>query len=132
MYQQAEVLCPPSECCVALRWQHEISVMGVCGAWGIDGYSRVITFLSCSTNNRADTVLRKFLGASQEFGFPSRVRSDHGGENYDVEQFMLIFCGLGRISHITGSSTRNQRIERLWRDVFEKNGGMCRIADHHL
>jgi hypothetical protein len=86
---------------------------------GIDGYSRVITFLSCSTNNRADTVLQKFLVAGQEFGFPSRVRSDHGGENYDVAQFMLNFRGLGRSSHITGSSTRNQRIERLWRDVFE-------------
>ena len=27
---------------------------------GIDGYSRVITFLKCHTNNRADTVLSFF------------------------------------------------------------------------
>ncbi len=49
---------------------------------------------------------------------PPRVRSDYGGENVDVAQIMLRFWGVG---HITGRSTRNQRIERLWRDVFENS-----------
>ena len=95
-----------------IRW-------GIVVHGAIDGYSRLVTYLSCSTNNRADTVLQLFLEACQVHGFPSRVRSDHGGENYSVAQFMLLYRGVNRGSHMTGRSTRNQRIERLWRDVFE-------------
>ena len=39
-------------------------------------------------------------------------------ENYYVACFMLWFRGCNRGSRITGSSIHNQRIERLWRDVF--------------
>ena len=83
---------------------------------GIDGFSQLITYMYCSTNNRLSTVLQYFSQAISEYCCPSRVRSDHGG---DVARFMLAVHGLYRGSHITGWSTRrNQRIERLWRDVF--------------
>ena len=85
---------------------------------GIDGYSRLITYLNCATNNRASTVLCSFLGGVRMFGCPSRVRSDHGMENYHVARFMLMFRGCNCGSHITGSSVHNQWIERLRHDVF--------------
>jgi len=87
---------------------------------GIDGYSRIPVFLKASNNNKASTVLACFLEAVSEFGLPSRVRSDKGGENVEVSTFMLnhVQRGPGRGSMITGKSTHNQRIERLWRDVF--------------
>ena len=87
---------------------------------GIDGFSRMIVFMECSTNNRASTVCTLFRNAVHTFGLPSRVRSDKCGENADVAWLMLSYPlrGPGRGSHIAGWSVHNQRIERLWRDVY--------------
>lgn len=85
---------------------------------GIDGYSRRVVYLHASGNNRAETVLEQFQRAVAECGWPSRVRSDKGGENVDVAKSMISMRGTGGRSHLTGSSVHNQRIERLWRDTF--------------
>jgi hypothetical protein len=83
---------------------------------GIDGYSRLITYLLCSSNNRANTVVASFRSAVAQYGLPRKVRSDHGGENIEVWHFMMEeHCSESCI--IAGSSSHNERIERLWRDV---------------
>ena len=75
---------------------------------GIDGYSRLIVYVKCSTNNRASTVYELFLAAIQQYHLPSRVRSDQGRENVLVVQHMIEHRGAERNSMITGSSVHNQ------------------------
>ncbi|KAA0706219.1 hypothetical protein E1301_Tti016287 [Triplophysa tibetana] len=85
-----------------IRWRFVIH-----GA--IDGFSRLIVYLNAATNNKATTVLDAFVRAVSQFGLPSRVRSDKGGENIEVAHFMVQNRGENRNSHITGRSVHNQR-----------------------
>lgn len=84
----------------------------------IDGYSRLVVFLVASNNNRSSTVLRHFNTAVTQYGVPSQVRCDYGGENNDVCLFMRVFHTMGHKSVLRGQSTHNQRIERFWRDLW--------------
>ena len=96
-----------------IRW--ELVIHGC-----IAGFSRRIIFLKCSSNNKSETVLSYFLEAIDRDGrlWPSRIRVDRGVENVLVCDTMVERHGPNRGSFIAGPSTRNQRIERLWRDVF--------------
>lgn len=112
----------------------------------IDGYSRLLVYVHCANNNRAETVLELFTQGAQEYGIPSRVRSDHGLENVGVAKFMLENRGLNRGSMITGSSVHNCRVERIHRDVYagvlcyfvqlfdsmEEEGILDPLSDNHL
>lgn len=82
----------------------------------IDGFSRLITFCKCSTNNKSSTVLKHFVAATEKYGFPLRVRTDYGVENVGVWEHVYR-TSLNSNSVIVGTSVHNQRIERLHRDV---------------
>lgn len=84
----------------------------------IDGKSRLLLYVSAKNNNKAETVLKLFEQAVDKWGLPSRVRSDHGMENYHVGSYMINHRGSNRGSIITGSSVHNTRVERVHRDVF--------------
>ena len=93
-----------------IRWRFVIH-----GA--IDGFSRVVVFLCCCTNSKAETVLQLFRGAVRTFSFPTRMRCDHGTENIKVACFMFNAHGVEGSRVLTGLTVHNQRIERLWVDV---------------
>ena len=59
----------------------------------IDGFSRLVLYLQCENNNK---MLQLFIAATEEYGLPSRVRSDKGGENFGVCEYMLRHRGTGR------------------------------------
>ena len=84
---------------------------------GIDGFSIMVMFLKCSDINTSKTDLDCFLSGVANFGIPLRVRSDQGLENVSIANFILV--EMGDKSMITGPRTHNQRIERLYRDIFE-------------
>lgn len=60
---------------------------------GIDGKSHLVTYMGVSDNNRADTVQDFFLSATEEWGWPQRVRADYGGENLGVRDLMQEYRG---------------------------------------
>ena len=84
---------------------------------GIDGYSRLVLYLKAATNNRAETALAAFQQGVLDYGLPFRVRTDRGGENILIGEYMQQQHGTEG-SIIMGCSTHSQRIERLWRDLF--------------
>lgn len=85
---------------------------------GIDGFSRLPVTLVC-TNNKSETQLSCFVNSVSEYGLPSRVRTDKGLENVRIPDYGIEKRGTDRGSIISGRSTHNQQIERLWRDVFQ-------------
>ncbi|XP_073710260.1 uncharacterized protein [Misgurnus anguillicaudatus] len=84
----------------------------------IDGFSRKIFYLDVAGNNKAETAFGFFMDGVQKNGWPSRVRADQGVENVDIARCMFTVRGTGRGSFIAGKSVHNQRVERLWRDVW--------------
>ena len=56
-------------------------------------------------------------------GLPERIRTDLGGENVSIWRYMAEQHSSTN-AVITGSSTHNERIERLWRDVYRCVGSL--------
>jgi len=84
----------------------------------IDGFTRQVVFCRASDNNYKETVKKLFLKAIKIYGVPKKVCMDRGGENNDVIEVMLLLSnGDWRRLKIV-PSTLNQRIERLWVDIW--------------
>lgn len=93
------------------------------GIWihgAVDGFSRKITYVRVSNCNTQKAAACHFVSAVKEFGCPSRIRTDHGTENNDIVRFIELVNGQNRGSSVQGTSVRNERIERLWLDVYKK------------
>ena len=86
----------------------------------IHGYSRKVIFLECSNNNFFKPVLILFIDAIKNDGgrWPSRTRIDYNVKKLLVCDKMIEKWEESRSNFIARLSTRNQRIERLWRDIF--------------
>ena len=89
---------------------HKLNRLGMVTHCAIDGYSRLVVYIKCSSNNRASTVLTLFQEAAQQHGLPSRIRVDQGGENAFVVQHMLEVRGEERRAVLIGSSVNNKRM----------------------
>ncbi|XP_057366117.1 uncharacterized protein LOC130686971 [Daphnia carinata] len=89
---------------------HKMDRYGFIIHGAIDGYSRLIAYISLENDNFSETVIGLFEKAVNEWGCPASVRSDHDGENVRVI----------RKSFRTGSSVHNQLVERLWSDAIER------------
>ena len=54
------------------------------------------------TDNKAATVLKTFQNAIDQYGLPSHVCGDRGGENKDVSVFMIMARGRNHGSFMWG------------------------------
>ena len=61
----------------------------------------------------------QLVSATAQFGIPSRARADYGEESNDVEGFMEAERSERRGAMLRSSWVHNQRIERLWRDLWD-------------
>jgi hypothetical protein len=96
-----------------------------------------VTGLKASTDNQASTVLAMFMEAISDYGIPSRLRGDRGGENRDVSILMILLRGPNRASFMWGSSTFNTRIERMWLGIGKQfarawRAFFYRLEERHL
>src|SRR6266849_7331627 len=68
----------------------------------INGFSRMITYLSCKTNKCAVTVKQLFQQAINRYGTPSQVRGDFGMENNGIEELMILLRSTAHEPYIRG------------------------------
>ena len=102
---------------VTLEPDHKLIRYGLITHGGVDGCSRVITYMRLNNNNTSLTALDSYQYGITEYQMPDRIRGDGGGENVLICEDILRRSGMDRGSFIIGSSKFNTCIERMWRDL---------------
>ncbi|OWF49328.1 hypothetical protein KP79_PYT22885 [Mizuhopecten yessoensis] len=108
----------------------KLKPFGVSVHGAVDGFSRRVLWLkACDSNKKPQYVARFYMDYVKEInGVPMIVYADRGTENAITRdlQFALRWNHLdpfqGLSSFIYGSSTRNTRIERFWRNMRDMCG----------
>ncbi|XP_069369669.1 uncharacterized protein [Paralichthys olivaceus] len=103
---------------VHVNTSHKLKRYGIILFGGIDGFSRKILYLQAANNNKPSTALKVFLEAVDRHGLPSRVRGEKSVENTDIARLMYQVAGRGRGSFTSGRRDQNERIDGVWRDVW--------------
>lgn len=80
----------------------------------VDGHSRLIIYLQCSSNKRSSTVAALFKQAVQELGWPSRARGDYGTENNEMERLLIAYWGLAHRAYLRGRYAFIHYIEKKY------------------
>ena len=97
---------------------HKIGKFGFVTFGAVDGFTHQIMSLSCCNNNQASTLLNAFINSPmvQQRSLPIFIRGDGGLENASIAKLINSVSGTNHF--ISGRSVHNQRVERMWRDVF--------------
>ena len=103
--------------CWHIDGNHKLIRWGIVIHGCIDGCTRNVIYLAARDSNRSTIVLEAFEDGVARYQIPMKVRSDFGGENILVAKYMIHHRGPQIKPFIAGKSTRNTRIERLWRDM---------------
>ena len=101
-----------------LDGHHSLISLGFVIHGCIGRYSRRVIFLECSSNNLSQTVLNRFIDATQIDGgrWPSKILVDYGSENVLVCDAMVEKRGKARSNFIAEPSTYSSKS-----CVFTKN-----------
>ena len=69
---------------------HKLTRWGFVIHGAIDGFSRKIMYLKCSTNNMPYTLSSLFITATNHLELSLRLRTNEGDENVDIVRYMFI------------------------------------------
>ena len=68
----------------------------------VDGFSRMVVYLVCTSNKGSKTMGDCFREAVSCLGWPSMVRGDFGTENNEIERKMVRHWGAAHRAYLRG------------------------------
>jgi hypothetical protein len=111
-----------------LDTHHKLGKFGLVTFGVVDGFTHQILVLKCCTDNKSLTLLDALLESKmvKERSLPIFIRGDGGLENAAIAKLTNSVNGVRHF--LSGRSVHNQRIERMWRDVYTNVIGYYKTA----